>query len=352
MMKPGVVVRKSVLGSVTLALPLVMLAHAQDAQRSHSEADSGDRSAAFKGGWQGPSKTIIPGPGPAPGQSLYDYFSLLTSGNRHPVKLHVLVLAGSVGFRHDSIPAAVDTIYAAGRRTGLWDTDFATDFALVNPRGGAKMNAGFQPQGLKDFDAVVVANAEGEWPLRLEQREALISFVREGGKGLVIMHSGLDANHKWHDYLDMIGAEMTGHPFNTVENVLVSFPIVNESPDFPIVKHLPRAFRKQDELYVVRNWSRNDVNVLLRLSQSQLDYGVNSDIETQLPPNHDFPIAWTKRYGKGRVFASSLGHPMEAYEDPDIVQMYTEAVKWCLGLTEGDERPHASPPDGTANGRR
>ena len=60
------------------------------------------------------------------------------------------------------------------------------------------------------------------------------------------------------DLLHFIGAEMTGHPFNTFEKVLVPFPIVNESPAFPATRHLPKAFRKQDELYVVRNWSRSD----------------------------------------------------------------------------------------------
>jgi type 1 glutamine amidotransferase len=168
----------------------------------------------------------------------------------------------------------------------------------------------------------------------------LLAFVRDDGKGLVVIHAGLDANHGWRDYLDMIGAEFAGHPFNTPEKVLVSFPIINESPDFPVVRHLPKAFRKQDEIYVLRNVSRSDVNVLLRLDETKLDYGASPKMETQIPPDRDFPVAWTKRYGKGRVFASSLGHAIEAYDDPEIVTMYAEAVKWVLGLTEGDERPH------------
>jgi type 1 glutamine amidotransferase len=165
--------------------------------------------------------------------------------------------------------------------------------------------------------------------------------MKDAGRGLVVIHAGIDANHGWKDYIDMIGGEMTGRPFNTPEKVLVSFPIVNESPEFPAVRHLPRAFRKQDELYVLRNCSRTDINVLLRLDSSKLDYTVHAEINTQLPPGRDFPVAWTKRYGRGRVFASSMGHPAEAFEDPDVVQMYTEAVKWVLALTDGDERPHA-----------
>ena len=300
-----------------------------------------NRLPTFKGDWPGPSKILLPGPGPTPGQSLADYFATLPSGDRRPVRLHVLALGGSRGFHHDSISAAMNVIYDAGKRTGLWDTEFATDYGLVNARGGKPMKSGFQPVGLYDFEAVVVAGASGDWGLTDAQKEALLAYVRTAGRGLVVIHAGIDANHSWKDYIDMIGGEMTGHPFNTPEKVLVSFPIVNESPQFPAVRHLPQAFRKQDELYVLRNWSRTDINVLLRLDASKLDYSVHSEINTQLPPDHDFPVAWTKRYGKGRVFASTLGHPAEAFEDPDIVQMYSEAVKWSLGLTEGDERAHS-----------
>ncbi len=299
------------------------------------------RAPAFKGSWEGPTKMLLPGPGPKPGQDIGDYFAHLVTGDRRPTKLHVLALGGSRGFHHDSVPAAMDAIYEAGKRTGLWVTEFATDYALVSPRGGQPMHAGFQPQGLRDFDAVVVAGASGDWGLTDEQKAALLAFVHEDGKGLVVIHAGLDANHGWRDYVDMIGGEMTGHPFNTPEKVLVSFPLVNESPGFPAVSHLPLAFRKQDELYVLRNWSRSDINVLLRIDATRMPYGDYREIDTQLPPDHDFPVAWTKRYGKGRVFASSIGHHAEAFDDPEVSQMYAEAVKWALGLTEGDEQPHA-----------
>lgn len=298
------------------------------------------RPPAFKGTWQGPPKLVLPGAGPTPGQSVGEYFANLPASDRRPAPHRVLVLGGTAGFHHDSVPAAMNAIYAAGRTTGLWWTEFATDFALVNPRGGAPMRAGFQPQGLKDFDAVVVASATGEWPLSAEQKAALLAFVRDDGKGLVAIHGGIDANHGWRDYVDMIGAEFTGHPFNTPTRVLVPFAIVNESASFPVVRHLPRAFVKQDEIYVVRNFSRVDTNVLLSLDPAKLDVGAYPGLDTQLPPDRDIPVAWTKRYGKGRVFASSLGHHAEAFDDPEIVTMYTEAVKWALGLTDGDDQPH------------
>jgi type 1 glutamine amidotransferase len=46
----------------------------------------------------------------------------------------------------------------------------------------------------------------------------------------------------------------------------------------------------------------------------------------------DVPIAWTRSYGKGRVFYSSLGHPRASWSRADMRLMWLEAVKWAMGL--------------------
>lgn len=295
---------------------------------------------AFKGSWNGPSQRLIPGPGPKPGQSIADYFANLPSGDRRPQLPKVLVLGRAAGFHHDAITPAMVAIAQAGRRTGLWQTELRTDFDLVNPAGGQAMRAGFQPKGLKDFDAVVVASASGDWGLSATQREAFIAFVRESGKGLVVLHAGLDANASWRDYIDLVGGQAVGHPFNTPTQVLRPFLLVNEAPDFPATRHWPAGFVKQDELYVLRNWSRDDVRVLLRMNLATLD---SRGLDSQLPPDRDVPVAWAKRAGQGRVFATSLGHHAEAYDDPELLQMVTEGLKWVLGLVEGDATPRPRP---------
>ena len=44
----------------------------------------------------------------------------------------------------------------------------------------------------------------------------------------------------------------------------------------------------------------------------------------------DFPVAWTKTYGKGRVFYSTLGHSRELWDTPWMQKMYFEALKWVM----------------------
>jgi hypothetical protein len=60
------------------------------------------------------------------------------------------------------------------------------------------------------------------------------------------------------------------------------------------------------------------------------------------------------------VFASTIGHAKEAFDDPDVARMYLEAIRWALRLSGDDARPHpalissitAPRPDGqTKNGR-
>jgi type 1 glutamine amidotransferase len=309
--------------------------------RAACEPAQATRPEVFKGSWAGPAVHRLPGPGPAPGESLDHYFAHLKTGPRAPSKKHVLVLGGARKFHHDSISTAMASVVAWGDDTGLWDAELRTDFTLVGDRGGESMNAGFQPKGLRDFDAIVVASADGEWELAPDQKRALLDFVRSG-KGLVVMHAGIDANHGWRDYIDMIGAEQVGHPYNTVEQPIHPFTLLNEGTDFAATRLLPRRFVKQDELYTVRNWSRADIDVLLRIDETTV-----SDVGDEAPPDRDMPVAWIKTYGKGRVFASTLGHTREAFKDPDIARMYTQAIEWSLGLVDGAVVPHpkvATPP--------
>lgn len=98
---------------------------------------------------------------------------------------------------------------------------------------------------------------------------------------------------------------------------------------------LPRQFVKQDQFYVVRNFSRDDIEVLISVDKSVLDI---SSEAWPLPPERAIPVAWIKRYGKGRGFASTIGHTRESFDDPEAARRYAEAVKWVLRLTWLEER--------------
>ncbi len=243
---------------------------------------------------------------------------------------HVLVIGQTKGFEHDSISAAMATIYNLGKESGLWDTEMRTDTELLT-----KKDLGRNSKNLNYFDAVVFASTTGELDMDDSQKQDLISFVKEDGKGFVGVHAALDTNYKWPEYGEMIGGWFDQHPWMTF-----NAPIITEDPNFPAVRHFPHEFVKYDEIYQPKDWSRDKVNVLLSLDASRLDYANNPRIHRQ---DHDFAVAWSKMYGKGRVFYSTLGHTEEAWDDPDIRKMYFEAIKWSMGLTDGSTASHPKP---------
>ena len=48
-------------------------------------------------------------------------------------------------------------------------------------------------------------------------------------------------------------------------------------------------------------------------------------------------------YGKGRVYYSTLGHPKENWDNPNLQKMYTEAIEWAMGLVNADVTPRPFP---------
>jgi type 1 glutamine amidotransferase len=248
-----------------------------------------------------------------------------------PIHLkHVLVIGQTKGFEHDSVSPAMAAIFNLGKESGLWDTMMRTDTELLTKKDFER-NA----KNLNYFDAVIFASTTGELDMDDSQKHDLLSFIKEDGKGFVGIHAALDTNYKWPEYGEMIGGWFDQHPWMTF-----NAPIINEDPDFPAVRHFPKAFVKYDEIYQPKDWSRSQVNVLLSLDSNKLNYENNPRIHRA---DHDFPVAWSKMYGKGRVFYSTLGHTEESWEDPDIRKMYFEAIKWSLGMTEGSTMSHAKP---------
>ena len=243
---------------------------------------------------------------------------------------HVLVIAETKGFEHDSIPDAMAAIYNMGKESGLWDTTLRTDTELLTKKPLDK-NA----KNIDYFDLIVFACTTGELDMSDSQKHDMLAFIHDDGKGFVGIHAALDTNYTWPEYGEMIGGWFDEHPWLTF-----NAPIVNESPDFPAVRHFPKAFVKYDEIYQPKLWSRDKVNVLLSLDPTKLNYQDNPRIHRT---DHDFPVAWSKMYGKGRVFYSTLGHTEESWNDPDVRKMYFEAIKWALGMTEGSTASHPRP---------
>ena len=245
------------------------------------------------------------------------------------------------GYQHDSVSHALATIERLGRESGLFVTYIRTDTQLVTrdkiygtgryaapPEGTRGVNA----KNLNYFDAIFFYGL-GEEELSDKQKADLLSFVHDDGKGFVGAHSAIDAFFSWPEYGEMLGAYFDNHPWGVLDA-----PIIVEEPSFPGMKQFPGEFVTRDEIYVPTNapYSRDKVDVLARLDTSKVDLKVKDLHRT----DGDLPVAWVKKYGKGNVFYSTLGHPDEAWDNKGIQEMYLEAITWALGLTSYTPRPH------------
>jgi hypothetical protein len=227
----------------------------------------------------------------------------------------VLYLTHSAGFRHDSLPVSAEVLRSVAADSGKLEVVHTEDVSLLNAAT------------LRAYDAIFFFTS-GELPISAQQKQDLLDFVRSG-KGFGGAHSASDTFYTWPEYGEMIGGYFNGHPW--VQTVRIDV----EDRSHPAVAHLPSAFDFADEIYQFRAISRERVRVLLSLDPRSVDLkapGVN-------PNTEDFPLAWVRNYGSGRVFYTALGHPDETWRDPRFQRMLLGAMLWITGQAEGDATP-------------
>src|SRR5271165_154690 len=242
-------------------------------------------------------------------------------------KRNLLVIGQSKGYQHDSVSTAMVTLYNLGRSSKKWDTYFRTDCTAITKKPlkwGAK--------NLDSFDAVVFFT-DGDLDMDDSQKVDLLSFIRDDGKGFIGIHSATITFLSWPEYGKMIGGYYDGHPWGEFDA-----PLVVEDVGFPGMKHLPLRFTLKDEIYQIKNFSRDNVRVLLRLDAA----GVDLSRKGVHRKDQDFAVIWARDYGKGRVLYNGLGHRPEVWDRPEIQKMWLQMVPWSMGLIPGDATPRSA----------
>jgi len=241
-----------------------------------------------------------------------------------PRRKRVLAWGDTItAYQHDSISHALATMERLGRESGAFEIYIRTDSQLITKQpitGGAR-----NTRNLDYFDAIFYYGTGDN--LSAQQKKDLMSFIKEDGKGFVGAHTGDDAFFDWPEFGEMIGGYFDNHPWGVFDA-----PIIVEDRTFPAMKHFPARFTIKDEIYQHKDFSRDKVHVLARLDAEKLDFTKPNIHRT----DRDFPVAWTKMHGKGRVFYATFGHAAETWDDPNVQKLYLEATKWALRLVGED----------------
>ena len=164
---------------------------------------------------------------------------------------------------------------------------------------------------IRPFDAVIDYTTDST--MTGEQRRGLLEFV-DGGGGYVGIHCAADLTTGTDDppeeLRELIGGRFLGHPDQTdidVDVVDTAHAITTDVEDFTV----------HDEPYELEH--DDDLRILARMDHPELE---------------DMPVAWTKRYGDGRVFYLSLGHDESAFTDETFQTLVTRGVRWAAGTLD------------------
>jgi type 1 glutamine amidotransferase len=221
----------------------------------------------------------------------------------------ILVYSGSTGYRHESIPAAVESLKAIGAKLG-YTVDASEDPNVFTTDNLAKYKV-----------LVLVSNStdpkkpESEWFVD-DKREALQGFLK-AGKGVVALHAAADSHYHWPWYGQMIGGYFASHPKGTP-------PATQTVADanHPATAKLPKTITRTDEWYYYK-----DVNPLLHVLIT-VDPSTIGDGQPDVNPN---PLVWYHEFGGGRVFYSGLGHAADSYNEPYMQDLLSGALQFAVG---------------------
>ena len=222
-------------------------------------------------------------------------------------KGHLLYMTLSAGFKHASIPTSEKVVKEMGERSGLFDTTVTQDVGA------------FTAENLKKYD-VVMFYTTGELPMTQAEKDAFIHFIKSG-HGFVGVHSSTDTFYEWEPYLQVVGGYFNDHPWHQQVTVDVA------DPSSPIVSFLGKSFQVNDEIYQTADFQYNTSHVLLRLDPKSVDLharGVHYRF-------YGWPLAWTRRDGKGRVFVTVLGHEDAVWNSKWYQEMLLNGIKYAMG---------------------
>jgi type 1 glutamine amidotransferase len=220
---------------------------------------------------------------------------------------HLLVVTVTKEFRHGSIAIGEKVVAELAVKNPML---FTVDFV----RNDAEMAAKMTPEALKNYDGVFFLNTTGVLPL--PDKQAFLDWIKSG-KGFIGTHSATDTLHGGQGvdpYIEMIGAQFVGH---TVAPVVCNV----EDTEHPATKHLGKTYAVTDEIYFMKNFSRDKVHMLMSLDK-QPGSG---------QPGY-FPIAWTRQYGQGRVFYTALGHEDAVWASEPFQKHLLGGIEWALGI--------------------
>ncbi len=246
--------------------------------------------------------------------------------------IRVLLIDGQSGGPYHNWRVTTPILKRELEDAGLFRVTVATA-----PESGQDFS-GFHPR-FGDYGAVVLNYDAPTWPANL--RTQLEEYV-SGGGGLVIVHAADNAFPDWPAFNEMAGVggwrnrtEKAGPHWYVQGGKVVAdtsagaagshgarrpFQVEMQAPEHPIMKGLPRLWmHAADELYAELRGPGRNMTVLAT---------AHSDPENK-GTGRDEPMLLVVKYGKGRVFHTTMGHDATGLSCVGFMTTYQRGTEWA-----------------------
>ncbi len=252
--------------------------------------------------------------------------------------LRVLFFTKSSGWEHDVVKRGPNGEMSHAEKE-LAKLGSEHRMAFTFSKDGSK----FSPKYLAGFDVMFFyasgnlerAGTDKNPPMEASGKAALIDWVAKGG-GFMAVHAGSDCFHTYEafdgnppkdargnryringeasdPYIKMLGGEFINHGPQQVATARV----INNA--FPGFEEQDNALRVREEWYSLKEFAP-DNHVLLVMETHGME-GREYD-----RPN--YPLAWARNYGNGRVYYNALGHREDVWTADYFHQMVVGAIEW------------------------
>ncbi len=136
----------------------------------------------------------------------------------------------------------------------------------------------------------------------------------ENGVGIAGFHGGAgDSFRECVEYQFMIGGQWVAHPGN-----IIDYTVNITRPDDPLMQGIT-DFAYTSEQYYMHVDPANEVLATTTFTGDHA-WWIDGVV---------MPVVWKRKYGKGRVFYSALGHQASEFSVPQMKTMFRRGASWA-----------------------